>query len=101
MKKNLKIHQIQAESFYMLAQKQDHEIFAIIMKNIKKTLKSKSYINLQLIISEKYYDLINIFKKQNINKLFSHQEKYNIEINLKSEKTSNFKFLYSMSQNKF
>ena len=40
---SLKICQIQAESFYMLAQKQDHEIFAITMKNIEKALKSKSY----------------------------------------------------------
>ncbi len=42
---SLKIHQIQAESFYMLTQKQDHEIFIIIMKDIKKVFKSKSYTN--------------------------------------------------------
>jgi len=41
----LKIHQIQVESFYMLTWKQDHEIFIIIMKNIKKALELKSYTN--------------------------------------------------------
>ncbi len=41
----LKICQIWAELFYMLAWKWDHKIFAIIMKNIKKALESKSYTN--------------------------------------------------------
>ena len=40
-KQSLEICQIQAKSFYMLAQKQDHEIFAIIMKDIEKALESK------------------------------------------------------------
>ena len=66
------------------------------MKNIEKILKSKSYINSQLIIFEKYYDLINVFKKQNTDKLFSYWKKYNIEIDLKLEKISNFEFLYSI-----
>src|SRR5436190_23073552 len=43
----LEICQIQTESFYMLAQKQDHKIFTIIMKDIEKALKLKSYINSQ------------------------------------------------------
>ena len=44
--------------------------------------------------------MIDVFKKQNINKLFLHQKKYNIEIELKSEKISNFELLYSMLQKK-
>ena len=43
---SLKICQIQVESFYMLTQKQDHKIFTIIMKNIEKAFKSKSYADL-------------------------------------------------------
>ena len=84
----------------MLAQKQDHKIFTVIMKNIEKVLNSKSYIDSQLFISEKYHDLINMFEKKKANKLTSYQEKYNIEINLKSDKMSNFKLLYNMLQKK-
>ena len=93
----LEICQIQAESFYMLAQKQDHKIFTIIMKNIKKAFKSKLYTDSQSFVFEKYHDLIDVFKRQNTDELLSHQKEYNIEIELKSEKTSNFEFLYSMS----
>ena len=74
----------------MLTWKWDHKIFAIIIKNIKKIFKLKSYINSQLIVFEEYHDLIDVFKKQNADKLFSHQKKYNIEINLKLKKNSEF-----------
>ncbi len=93
----LEICQIQAESFYMLAQKQDHEIFTIIMKDIEKALKSKLYVDSQSFVLEEYHDLIDVFERQNADKLPPHQEEYNIEIDLKSKKTSNFRSLYSMS----
>ena len=99
-RQSLEICQIQAESFYMLTQKQDHEIFAVTMKDIKKILKSKSYADSCFFVSEKYHDLIDVFKRQNVNKLLFHQKEYDIEIELKSEKTSNFESLYSMSQEK-
>jgi hypothetical protein len=67
------------------------------MKNSEKALKLKSYTNSQSFVSEKYHDLIDVFERQNTDKLLSHQKKYNIEIDLKSEKTSNFESLYSMS----
>jgi len=60
---SLKICQIQAKSFYMLAQKQDYKIFIIIIKDIKKALKLKSYTDSQSFISEEYHDLINIFER--------------------------------------
>ena len=71
-RQSLEIHQIQAESFYMLTQKQDHEIFAVIMKNIEKIFKSKSYTNLHFFISEEYHDLIDVFERQKADKLTSH-----------------------------
>ena len=67
------------------------------MKDIEKALKSKSYINSQSFVSEKYHDLIDVFERQKTDKLLSHQKKYNIEIELKLEKILNFEFLY-MSQ---
>ena len=67
------------------------------MKDIEKAFESKSYTNSWSFVFEEYHDLIDIFERQHVDKLFSHQEKYNIEIKLKLEKTLNFKFLYSMS----
>ena len=46
--------------------------------------------------SEKYHDLIDVFEKKETDKLTSYQKKYDIEINLKSNKISNFELLYSM-----
>ena len=74
----LEICQIQAELFYMLTWKQDHEIFAIIIKNIEKAFELKSYVNSWSIVFEEYHDLIDVFKKQNADELSSHQEEYNM-----------------------
>ena len=70
------------------------------MKNIEKVLNLKSYVDSQSFISEKYHNLIDVFKKKEADKLTSHQKRYDIEINLKSDKMSNFELLYSMSQKK-
>ena len=56
----------------MLTQKQDHEIFAIMMKNIEKTFKSKSYADSYFFVSEEYHDLIDVFEKQKADELISH-----------------------------
>jgi hypothetical protein len=61
-------------------------------------LNSKLYVDSQSFISEKYHNLIDVFKKKKADKLTSHQKKYDIEINLKSDKMSKFESLYSMSQ---
>ena len=66
------------------------------MKNIEKILNLKSYINSQLFVLKEYHDLINVFEKKKVNKLTSYQEEYDIEINLKSDKISNFESLYSI-----
>ena len=58
-----KICQIWTELFYILAWKQNHEIFAIIMKNIEKILELKSYVNSWSIVSEEYHDLIDVFER--------------------------------------
>ena len=71
-----------------------------MMKNIKKALKSKSYADSYFFVFEEYHDLINVFERQKTDKLTSYQKKYNIRINLKSEKILSFESLYDMSQNK-
>src|SRR5204862_1932842 len=96
-KQSLEICQIQAELFYMLTQKQNHKIFAVMMKNIEKILKSKSYADSCFFVSKKYHNLINVFEKQKTDELTSHQKEYDIKIDLKSEKILSFEFLYNIS----
>ena len=43
--KPLEIRIIQAAPFILLAWKRDHKIFAITIKDIKKALEPKQYIN--------------------------------------------------------
>ena len=66
------------------------------MKNIEKALESKLYTDSWLFVSEEYYDLINVFERQNTDKLFSYQKEYDIKIELKSEKILNFSLLYNI-----
>ena len=70
--KSFKICIIQTTPFILLAKKQDHEIFTIIIKNIKKVLKLKQYINPQPLIPKKYYNIINKFKRQFTDQLPLH-----------------------------
>jgi hypothetical protein len=56
----------------MLTQKQDHEIFAVIIKDIEKTLKSKSYADSHFFVSEKYHNLIDVFERQKADELISY-----------------------------
>ena len=42
------------------------------MKNIEKTLKSKSYADSYFFVSEEYHDLIDIFERQKADELISH-----------------------------
>ena len=70
----------------MLAQKQDHEIFMITIKDIKKVLNSKLYTNSQSLISKEYHNLINIFNKKHADKLAPHYDEYNFKIKLKLSK---------------
>ena len=72
----LEICQIEIKSFCMLAWKQDHKIFAVIMKDIEKVLNLKSYVDSWLFVSEKYYDLINMFEKKETDKLASYHYYY-------------------------
>ena len=70
-----------------------------MMKDIKKTLKSKSYADSCFFVSEEYHNLINVFERQKADELTSHQKKYDIKIDLKLKKISSFESLYDMSQN--
>jgi len=67
------------------------------MKDIKKALKSKTYVDSQLFIFKELHDIIDTFEKQHADKLVLHCKNHNFKIELKSEKTSSFESLYEMS----
>ena len=64
------------------------------------SFSSKSYADSCFFIFEEYHNLIDVFERQKTDKLTSYWKKYNIKIDLKSEKISNFEFLYSILWNK-
>src|SRR6266487_643128 len=68
------------------------------MKDIEKVLKSKSYADSCLFVPEEYHNLIDVFERQKADELAPHQKEYDIEIDLKSEKTLSFEPLYDMLQ---
>ena len=55
--------------FILLIRKQDHEIFIVTIKDIKKVLELKQYINPQPLIPKEHYNIINKFKRQFIDQL--------------------------------
>jgi peptide subunit release factor RF-3 len=63
MTKFFKICIIQAVPFILLVKKWDHEIFIVIMEDIKKALELKQYINPWPLIPEEYHNIINEFEK--------------------------------------
>src|SRR5438477_12889802 len=96
---SLEICQISTKPFYMLTRKQDHKIFAVIMKDIKKALKPKTYVDPQFFIFKELHDIINTFEKQHANKLAPHHKNHDFKIELKSGKTPSFELMYEMSRN--
>ena len=57
-------------------------------------------MNLDLQISEIYYNLVEAFNSPEINRLFSYY-KDNLEINLESDTKSSFRLVYKFSENKY
>jgi len=66
------------------------------MENIKKVLELKQYIDFRPLIPKEYYNLINKFKKQFIDQLPPHQDKYDFKIELKPSMILKFSPLYGI-----
>jgi len=60
---------IQAAPFILLIKKWDYKIFTVIIKDIKKALKLKQYINPQPLVPEEYHNIINKFEKWFVDQL--------------------------------
>ena len=66
------------------------------MENIKKVLKLKQYIDPRPLIPKKYYNIINKFKKQFVDQLPPHQNKYDFKIEFKPSIILKFSPLYGI-----
>ena len=66
------------------------------MEDIKKVLELKQYINPQPLIPEKYYNIINKFKKQFTDQLPLYQDKHDFKIKLEPSIILKFSPLYSI-----
>ena len=62
---NINIHldicQIEPALFISLIRKLSYELFAVLMTDIKKTLKSKKYTNLFKKVLKKYHEFLDVF----------------------------------------
>jgi hypothetical protein len=85
-------------SFDLLIRQKEIQIFAIFLKDIdiELTKKKKSITNLKTKVSLKYHDFLDVFFKQLVDVLSSH-EKHDHTIELKLEtQESNYVSLYNM-----
>ena len=93
--KFLKVYAINNASFVRLIRKKNYILFIVILRDIEKALIIKSLINSITILLLEYHDFLNVFSRKTSNILFKHRF-YDYKIQLKSEKTLNFKLLYDM-----
>ena len=94
----LKIYIIKIAFFVKLVKDFLIHLFIIIINNIEKIFEKKIYLNLIIIIFEKYQNFFDIFFKKQIDKFFFYRFN-NHKINFIFEKKSNFDFYYDIFQN--
>jgi len=82
-----------------LIKKPGYKLFAVLITDIKKILKSKKYINSAKKVLKKYYKFLDIFSQKEADKL-SEYCLYNYKIKIESGKQSLFKSIYKMSLDK-
>jgi len=91
----LNIYYIGAALFISLARKRGYEIYAISITNINKALAKKKHTNPLTKVSSKYHDLIDVFSRENSDKL-PVRRLYDHKIKLVPSKQHRFSLLYSM-----
>ena len=97
--KALEICMIGCAPFTQIAQKKNHEIFTIIMKDIEKALNPKSLTDPSTILPKEYHEYLNVFSKWLVNSLPPHQP-YDHHIRLEPGAQPTFRPLYGMSHDK-
>ena len=84
-------------SFAWVAQKKNHEVFAISMKDIEKVLNLKKSTDPATVLSKEYHEFLDVFSRQLADTLSPHQpHDHHICLELRSQLI--FKSLYGMSR---
>ena len=83
--------------FAWVAQKKNHEVFAISMKDIEKVLNLKKSTDPATVLSKEYHEFLDIFSRQLTDTLPSHQS-HDHHICLKPRSQLIFESLYDMSR---
>ena len=73
------------------------KVFAILLRDIEKTLESKKHFDSVIKLLKEYHQFLDVFSRQKADILPVHQS-YDHKISLEDEKQLTFKALYSMSQ---
>ena len=83
--------------FAQVAQKKNHEVFAILMKDIEKVLNPKQPSDPATVLSKEYHEFLDVFSRQLADTLPPHQP-HNHHICLKPGSQLIFEPLYDMSR---
>jgi hypothetical protein len=99
---NLLIRQKETQMFVLFSREIDAQIYSISQVNIDIQLSKieKTLIDSRTVISLEYHDFLNVFFKQEVDKLFSHREDHDHRIKLKEKVDHEYAFLYRMSDEK-
>ena len=71
------------------------ELFIVIIIDIKKALREKSFSNSTTLLFEEYQNFLNMFFREKADKLLLYRFN-NYKINIISEKKSDFDFIYKI-----
>ena len=89
------IYLIRAVFFAALSKIPEVELFAITIRDIKKTLEPKTWTNPVTILLIEYYDYLDVFSQAKIDKLSPYRDA-NYKIELELEKIPPYGSLYSI-----
>lgn len=95
---SLKICIIKTAPFAQLAKNLKVDLFTATMTDIEKALKKKPYSNPATLLPEKYQDFLDMFSREEVDKLPLHRLNDH-KIDIMPEKKPNFGSIYGMSQN--
>lgn len=79
--KQIDVTIIDADAYYAVYRLKRARVFLVFMRDLEHKAEKEASLETdpKTVISEKYYDLLNIFSKKNLDTLFSHR-KYNHKI---------------------
>ena len=72
-------------TFSLLAAKPDHQVFSMSLRDIEHALKLKPCVNSATVLPSQYHKFLNIFSKDEVDKLPPHCLEVDYEIKIKLE----------------